>query len=59
VTRPSSPRLDPTHTRRVLEGVLREIRDTDKSRRPHLKLQEFSGEEDWEGFISHFEFAQN
>jgi hypothetical protein len=24
-----------------------EIRDTDKSRRPHLKLQEFSGEEDW------------
>jgi hypothetical protein len=34
-----------------------EIRDTDRSRRPHLKLQEFSGEEDWEEFISHFELC--
>jgi hypothetical protein len=70
VTRPSSPRRDPTHTPRVLdgdremrdvmrglEGVLREIRDADKSKKPHLKLQEFSGEEDWEEFISHFELC--
>jgi hypothetical protein len=64
VTRPSSLRRDPTQTPRVMDGdgemrdamrgleeMARVIRDADNSKGPHLELQEFSGEEEWEEFM--------
>jgi hypothetical protein len=68
VSRPSSPRrtFQFQHSEREmremreLEGMRgpgnRDDRD-EKNKKPHLKLQEFSGEEDWEEFISHFELC--
>jgi hypothetical protein len=72
VARPSSPRRDPTHTPRFLDGDrgmrdgsrgfeamhVSEVRDV-KIKRPHLKLQEFSGEEDWEELSRSLNYAQN